>query len=669
MPWGKSLSSYLLRESAASLAEEAKRQPGMAHRPLTERLILAYKDKHKRKKGKDQEGTPPANGLVEAWENSLPPVINALVERGLGQVEVFIEFGLPHTDADVDMLLAGVHPGSGAPSYVLIELKQQRSAAVHPERSVAVDLGFANWKLHPVRQVQKYCDYLVQYKAALLGKPESVVGAVLMHNAHDEDVRELFKLPESEHGRLYTMDRFEQFRKLLGARLAALPGGEAAQVLIDSPEYDPPKIADVNLPTRMGPPERFQLLDEQELAHQDVHEAVRRVREGGTKEVIIVRGGPGSGKSAIALELRRTLDQAGWNVVHASGAKALTLTLRETYAQNAPRGMKGKLQKEATRLFTYFNQLKKLPPDSCDVVICDEAHRIRRHSVDRYTPREERENARPQADEIIEAARVPVFLLDDWQSLRPGEVGTAEYLIERAKVLGLQHTLIDLGGMFRAQGSAYYRDWVLKLLSVGVHTPQVWVPDGRMQVHLADSPQEMTDFLEEHRLTGASTRTVAGFCWPWSNPDENGKLVPDVTIDGWQQPWNVKSGHAVEGAPDADFWATDPRGTGQVGCVYTAQTFEFDWVGVIIGPDLVWREGHFVIDRTATHDPELRPRTIDEADIDRCVRNAYHVLLTRGIMGVVIYSTDEATRDALRGHVITSVQHPLPKPMRKIVGP
>ncbi|MFJ8309575.1 DNA/RNA helicase domain-containing protein [Streptomyces sp. NPDC094147] len=659
------MSSYLLRESASALLEEIRRQPGMEHRPLTERLIRAYKDKHKKDNGQD-DGKDPGKSLVESWENSLPPVINALHERGLGQVEVFIEFGLPHTDADVDMLLAGVHPGSGAPSYVLIELKQQRTTKVHPERSVAVDLGFDKWKLHPVRQVQKYCDYLMQYKAVLRGKPNSMAGAVLMHNAHDNDVRELFELPESDHGRLYTMDRLESFRKLLGARLAPRPGGEAAQALIDSAEYEPPKITDVNLAARLGSGERFELLDEQEMAHQDVHEAVRRVHNGGTKEVIIVRGGPGSGKSAIALELRRTLDQAGWNVVHASGAKALTLTLRETYAQNAPHGTKGKLKKEATRLFTYFNQLKKLPTDSCDVVICDEAHRIRRHSIDRYTPREERENPRPQADEIIEAARVPVFLLDDWQSLRPGEVGTAEYLVERAKALGLKHTLIDLGGMFRAQGSAYYRDWVLKLLSVGIHTPQAWVPDGRMQVHLADTPQEMEDFLSARRLEGASTRAVAGFCWPWSNPDDNGELIPDVTIDGWQRPWNVKAGYAVEGAPDADFWATDPRGADQIGCVYTSQTFEFDWVGIIIGPDLLWRGGQFIVDRTATHDPELRPKSIDQADIERCVRNAYHVLLTRGIMGVVVYATDEATRDALRGRVITSVQHPLPSPMRKI---
>ncbi|MBH5334316.1 DUF2075 domain-containing protein [Streptomyces pactum] len=658
------MSSYLYRESAAALAKEIERSSAQELRPLTRTLIEEYKRQHKKKHGQEKE---PGDSLVEAWDNSLPVVINALTGRGLGEVEVLIEFGLPHTDAEADVVLAGVHPGSGQPSYVLVELKQQREARVHPERSVAVDLGYDKWKLHPVRQVQQYCRYLLQYKASLRGDQHAVAGAVLMHNAHDADVAELFRLPATDHGRLYTRDRLEPFRKLLGARLAPRPGGEAAQFLIDSAEYAQPKITDVNHGSRVGEKELFVLLDEQELACQDVLEAIDRVRSGGTKEIIIVRGGPGSGKSAIALELRRALAYRGWDVRHASGAKALTESLRVSYAQDAPRGKKTALKKEATRLFTYFNQFKEMGPDSCDVVICDEAHRIRRHSVDRYTRKEERQNPEPQADEIIAAARVPVFLLDDWQSLRPEEVGTADYLIQRAQELGLRHTLIDLGGMFRAQGSGYYRDWVTNLLSVGDRTPQAWKTDGRMQVLTAETPQEMEDFLQARRLEGASTRMVAGFCWPWSKPTEAGELVADVTIDGWERPWNVKPGQAVPDAPAAELWAIDPRGAGQIGCVYTAQTFEFDWVGVIIGPDCVWEDSRFVIRREATCDPELKPRKVADADVERCVRNAYHVLLTRAVMGVVIYSTDETTRDALRSHVIDTVMHPIPKPMRKIV--
>lgn len=633
--------------------------PGMTHRPLTRRLIESYKFGHKKNK-------EPGASLIDAWENSLPPVINALVEGGLGKVEVFVEFGLPHINADVDVLLAGVHPGSYEPSYVLIELKQQRKAATNPERSVAVDLGYDEWKLHPVRQVQKYCEYLMEYKAVLRGNPKHVVGAVLMHNAHDTDVQGLFDLPESNHGRLYTLDRLEAFRKMLRARLAAAPGGEVAEALLNSKEYELPKIVNVATSLRLNASEHFPLLDEQEMARQEVHDAIRRVQQGGTKEVIIVRGGPGSGKSAIALELLRTLKLARWDAVHASGAQALTTTLRTEYERDPKPGEKGKRERAARRLFTYFMELKKLDPNSRDVVICDEAHRIRRNSTAQYTRREDRLNPLPQADEIIASAQVPVFLLDDYQSLRPDEVGTAAYLADRADALGLRYTVIDLGKMmFRAQGSEYFREWVLDLLSLGVRTPKPWVPDGRMQIRMADSPEEMEEFLEARRLEGMRTRIVAGFCWPWSKP-EDGALVPDVIIGDWERPWNVKPDIHVPDAPSANLWATDPRGVGQIGCVYTAQTFEFDWVGVIIGPDLVWDGHRLAVQRDETSDPKLRPKTVDDLDVERCVRNAYHVLLTRGIMGMTVFATDKATQDALRGFVVSTMNHPLPKPMRKI---
>ncbi|WP_188280795.1 DNA/RNA helicase domain-containing protein [Streptomyces sp. CBMA29] len=594
-------------------------------------------------------------------------MINALVEGGLGQVEVFVEFRLPHNNTDVDVLLAGVHPGSHEPSYVLIELKQQREADTNSERSVAVDLGYDEWKLHPVRQVQKYCEYLMEYKAVLRGNPERVVGAVLMHNAHDADVQRLFDLPENIHGRLYTLDRLEAFRKMLRARLAAAPGGEAAEALLNSKEYELPKIVDAATSLRLRASEYFPLLDEQEMAHQEVHDAIRRIQKSGTKEVIIVRGGPGSGKSAIALELLRTLTLAGWDAVHASGAQALTTTLRTEYERDPKPREKGKRERAARRLFTYFIELAKLAPDSRDVVICDEAHRIRRDSNGQYTPHEKRINPLPQADEIIASARVPVFLLDDWQSLRPDEVGTAEYLVGRAKALGLHHTVINLGSMmFRAQGSAYFREWVLDLLSLDARTPKPWVPDGRMQIRMADSPEEMEEFLAARQLEGMRTRMVAGFCWPWSKP-EGGVLVTDVIIGGWKRPWNVKPGIHVPDAPSANLWATDPRGAGQIGCVYTAQTFEFDWVGVIIGPDLVWDGHQLNVRRTETCDPKLRQKGIADLDVERCVRNAYHVLLTRGIMGMTLFATNKATQDALRGFVVSTINHPLPKPMRKIV--
>lgn len=175
------------------------------------------------------------------------------------------------------------------------------------------------------------------------------------------------------------------------------------------------------------------------------------------------------------------------------------------------------------------------------------------------------------------------------------------------------------------------------------------VEDAAFRVIVADSPSEMERLLNARIAAGYGARMAAGYCWPWSDPQPDGSLVPDVQIDGWARPWNLKGDRAVGNAPPAALWAHDPRGFGQVGCVYTAQGFEYDWSGVIIGPDLVWRQGQFVTRREHNRDPDFRNRKrIADSDFDRLVRNVYKVLLTRGLIGTIIYSTDRETQDALR---------------------
>ena len=134
---------------------------------------------------------------------------------------------------------------------------------------------------------------------------------------------------------------------------------------------------------------------------------------------------------------------------------------------------------------------------------------------------------------------------------------------------------------------------------------------------------------------------TAGFCWRWSEARKDGTLVPDVKIGDWERPWNSKSDRRIGDAPPSALWASEDGGFEQVGCVYTAQGFEYDWNGVIIGPDLVWRDGRFTTDRSANKDPNFRSQTsVPDQRFDLLIRNVYKVLLTRGMVGTAIYSTD-----------------------------
>jgi uncharacterized protein len=211
---------------------------------------------------------------------------------------------------------------------------------------------------------------------------------------------------------------------------------------------------------------------------------------------------------------------------------------------------------------------------------------------------------------------------------------------------------ISLNDQFRCGGSDAYLDWVERLLGLAPGGPQKWSGDPAFAVQIADNPNELEHVLRSKLDAGYGARMTAGFCWPWSDPRSDGSLVPDVVIGDWSRPWNLRSDRALGGAPPSALWATDPAGFGQVGCVYTAQGFEYDWNGVIIGPDLVWRDGGWVAIRSASKDPDFRSRTsVTDLEFERLVRNVYKVLLTRGMIGTVICSPDEETRAMLRSLV------------------
>jgi uncharacterized protein len=205
--------------------------------------------------------------------------------------------------------------------------------------------------------------------------------------------------------------------------------------------------------------------------------------------------------------------------------------------------------------------------------------------------------------------------------------------------------VVSLHDQFRCGGSEAYEQWVVNLLGLRDGKPTTWTGDGRFDLRVAETPQEMESFLAAKQSAGETARMTAGYCWPWSDPRADGTLVDDVQLGTWSRPWNVKSDRSVGDAPGSPFWATDPNGFGQVGCVYTAQGFEYEWSGVIIGPDLVARDGRLITNRDEFKDPNFRSRkTVSDSEADRLIRNTYKVLMTRGMRGTVLYAADAETR-------------------------
>jgi hypothetical protein len=311
-----------------------------------------------------------------------------------------------------------------------------------------------------------------------------------------------------------------------------------------------------------------------------------------------------------------------------------------------------------------------------DALVCDEAHRIRETSNDRFTKKALRSEI-SQVRELIRAARVSVFLLDERQNVRSDEIGSIGAIAEGARLEGIApggkaFHRIDLQAQFRCNGCAPYIEWVDRLLSDAPDKPGGWLATGEYDLRLYLSPQAMETALRTEIAKGDTGRLVAGFCWPWSDPARDGSLAKDVKIGDWERPWNEKSSEQCRPPRPAPrpgqhpyyLWATQEKGIGEVGCIYSAQGFEFDYCGVILGNDFVWRnEVGWVATRDASQDPAILRRKLDPATLKALLGHTYRVLLTRGLKGTFIYSTDFETREFLRS-LLAAPPRPAPGPTR-----
>jgi hypothetical protein len=239
---------------------------------------------------------------------------------------------------------------------------------------------------------------------------------------------------------------------------------------------------------------------------------------------------------------------------------------------------------------------------------------------------------------------VAVFFLDEHQYMRPDEIGNTSLVVEATERRRIPLRQYDLATQFRCGGSREYIAWVDWLLGFRSEVPEDFRSYYRFEV--ASDPYDLETVLQ--LAPDGSARLVGGFCWPWTDPADDGTLTNDVVIGDWRRPWNRKEAKNRTYPPARHpytLWATTSEGLGQVGCIYSAQGFEFDRVGVIWGPDLVWRSGKWVGQRGKSKDRGARLAHGD--DFTRLVRHAYRVLLTRGIAGTRVLCLDPETREQI----------------------
>jgi len=239
-----------------------------------------------------------------------------------------------------------------------------------------------------------------------------------------------------------------------------------------------------------------------------------------------------------------------------------------------------------------FSSYMEADADQLDVMVCDEAHRMWEKSRNRFIPKA-RQTGKLQIEELIHASRVTVFFIDDNQPVRPDEIGHSSYVASHARQQGYNLYDYTLDAQFRCCGSDAFIRWISNTLEVETSAVAKWNVDSPFSFRIFDSADGLEAEIRQRLKEGFKARITAGFCWEWSKPKDDGSLVDDVVIGDYRRPWNAKpdAGHLANDVPPASVWAYDLRGERQIGCIYTAQGFEFDYVGVIFGRDLVYRKG------------------------------------------------------------------------------
>lgn len=580
----------------------------------------------------------PSTQEVQSWQNSLFRMAFALQQGNMLDHGVLLEYQLPLSSRRLDCMVTG-HSEGGQPYGVIVELKQWSDV----EESNAEDCvttwvaGSKKDILHPSRQVGQYEEYLRDMHSVFVRGEVGLRSCAFLHNLSYNPDSEIFAPRHSHVLKQYpafTGDKQDDLITFMGDHLRA-GRGEAVLDQVLKSKFAPSKKLLEHTAQVVQDQKAYVLLDSQQVVFAKV---LAEAREGAKasklkKTVVLVHGGPGTGKSVIALHLLGRLSGEGLKTMHLTGSKAFTENMRKVVGSRA------------AAQFGYFNVNKKgeLPPNQFDALVLDEAHRIRESSKDRFTKPGDWSGL-PQVDELVHIARVSVFFIDDRQIVRPGEVGSSDLIREAAKRAGAKLLEYELDAQFRCSGSDGFINWVDNTLDIRRTANVLWKRDDPYEFRVMDSVEALEQAIRK-KATEGSARLVAGFCWPWSEPNSDGSLVKDVQVGGWALPWNAKpdAGRLAAGIPKSNFWASDPGGLEQVGCVYTAQGFEFDYVGIIIGPDLRydWDKNAWVGDKKHSFDSVVK-RSGDR--FTELVKNTYRVLFTRGIKGCYVHFMDEGTR-------------------------
>lgn len=591
----------------------------------------------------DRLGEETSENEFLSWKNSLTFMKDVINTPSIpDDAGIALEYNIPITNNRIDFIVTGIDENNTS-QVIVIELKQW-SYAIKTEMDGIVRTHYEDGDKdvsHPSYQAFTYCMLLQDYKKAVQEHQVRLKACAYLHNCtHGDDLKDEFYKKYTQYAPVFCKDDQTSLRAFIEEYIRKGDRAKGLFVIEDS-EIRPSKNLMDSVSSMMRGNSEFRMIDTQKVAFEKILNAIKIYEETHKKQVIIVEGGPGTGKSVIAVNLLYEVLRNRKMAAYITKNRAP----RSVFYRKLVDGGMG--AKNVNALFKSSTSFANISENLFDMLIVDEAHRLN-ISGGMYSRNQN------QVKEIINASKVSVFFIDENQRVDIKDIGSKEEIIKWASFYKCDvDESVHLTSQFRCGGSDDYLRWIDQLLGIK-DTKQVMLSQKSYPVRVCDTPGEVMREIKQKNKRNNKSRCVAGYCWDWPQNERSNPNYYSINIreHHFKAQWNL----------DNDLtWSISEGSVDQIGCIHTCQGLEFDYVGVIIGPDLCYRDGKVKVDPSKRAKDDFTIRGYKEMMkndpegtkklISQIIKNTYRTLMSRGMKGCYLYIMDEPLKEYIKSRI------------------
>ncbi len=578
---------------------------------------------------------------VRAWKNSLSYMHRVLVDEEIpSDAGVAIEFNIPQTSKRIDFIVTGLDADQQR-TAVIVELKQwEKAEATEKDAIVRTFIGGSNREVsHPSYQAWSYAALLEDFNEAISSEPILLKPCAYLHNCvTSSTINSPFYEEHILKAPAFLKTDAAKLRDFIREHVRFGDSGSTMYRITDGKIRPSKNLAD-SLKSLLSGNREFLMIDDQKLVFETALLLAQQSSSSNFKSVLIVDGGPGTGKSVVAINLLVELTQRGQVVQYVTKNAAP----RAVYESK----LTGTMTKSRfSNLFKGSGSYTETGPNTFDTLIVDEAHRLNEKSGMFQNLGEN------QIKELIGSARLSVFFIDEDQRVTFKDIGEKKEIRKWAAECGANVQELALQSQFRCNGSDGYLAWVDHVLQIR-ETANSTLEGVDYEFRVCESPQELRELVLQRNKFNNKARMVAGYCWDWVSKGKPGLMDIIIPEHNFSARWNL--------ADDGSLWILKPESVSEVGCIHTCQGLELDYIGVILGPDLVMKNGvlQAKAEKRAKTDASIKGyKTMLREEPEKAlkkaaeiIKNTYRTLMTRGQKGCFVYSVDPETNQYLKSKI------------------